>query len=87
MRNEKKKIDELYFGVKGRVIMLALLFVFNLLIVVGASLHYTYGQPKILMIVGVIGTFASIAILSTPPQLSAESLAEKNIQHSPITEE
>ncbi len=73
MMNEANKLDKKYFGIRGRVLMLALLFLFNAMVVTGASLHYTFGKTSVIMIIGAIGTIVSIGILSTPATLLDEN--------------
>ncbi len=50
----------------GRVYMLALLFISNVFIAIGATLHYILGKSTFLLVVGTIGTVLCIGILSTP---------------------
>lgn len=53
----------------GRVYMLALLFICNALIAVGATLRYILGKSSFLLVVGSIGTIICIGILSKPVNL------------------
>lgn len=53
----------------GRVYMLAVLFLFNTAIALGAALFYNFGKSPALLTVGVIGTIISISILSTPTKI------------------
>lgn len=53
----------------GRVYMLAVLFIFNTAIAVGAALFYNFGKSPALLAIGVIGTVILIGILSTPTKI------------------
>jgi len=59
-------LDKKYGKFIGRVYMLALLFISNAFIAVGATLHYIFGKTILLLGIGVIGTIICIGILSTP---------------------
>lgn len=47
----------------GRVYMLVLLFISNALIVVGAAMHYIYGNSIILLSIGVISTIILFSVI------------------------
>lgn len=53
----------------GRVYMLAVLFIFNTAIALGAALFYNFGKSPSLLAIGFIGTVISIGILSTPTKI------------------
>lgn len=54
----------------GRVYMLALLFISNVFLAVGATLRYIFGKSALLLIIGTIGTILCIGILSAPVDIN-----------------
>lgn len=63
-------LDKKYGKFIGRVYILALLFVSNAMLAVGATLHYVFGKSIILMVIGLVITIFSIIILSKPVDIS-----------------
>lgn len=55
-----------------RVYMLALLFVSNAILVIGAAMYYLYQKSGIVLVIGVIGTIICIGILSAPTNLNKQ---------------
>lgn len=53
----------------GRVYMLVALFLFNVLIPVGAIMYFTNGMTPLVLGLGVVGTLVCWAVLSTPTKL------------------
>lgn len=59
-------IDQKVGPIRIRVLLLGILFIFNALIAIGASMYYLYDMTSIVMYIGFIGTIICIALLSTP---------------------
>lgn len=53
----------------GRVYLLVALFLFNMLIPVGAIMYFTSGQSPLVLGLGVVGTLICWGVLSTPTKL------------------
>lgn len=68
MKN-KQWLDEKIGKYIGRVYMLMLLFISNVLMVVGATIHYLYDKSIILLAIGLISTIICIGVLSKPVKL------------------
>ena len=64
--NIQKFLDTKHGKFIGRVYLLIILFIGNMLIPAGAVLHYLHNGSPVLMIVGFVITAVVIAILSTP---------------------
>ncbi len=69
MMNIHDFLDQKHGLCTGRVYMLIALFLFNALIPIGAVMTYLYSMTAALLIIGVIGTVACWAILSTPTKV------------------
>lgn len=69
MMNIREFLDTKHGKVIGRVYMLILLFIFNLMIPAGAAMRYLYSMTGMVMYIGIAGTIISILILSTPVKL------------------
>ena len=65
----QKFLDTKHGKFIGRVYMLALLLLFNALIAIGASMYFNFDETPIVLVVGIVGTVASIGILSTPTDI------------------
>lgn len=72
-------LEKKYAGIRGRVLMLGLLFIFNAMIAIGASMHYTFGKTIVVMIIGLLGTMVSIGILSTPAKYQKTEIIENQV--------
>lgn len=70
MKNIQKFLDSKHGKFIGRVYFLVLLFIGNALIPIGAVSHYLHNGSSFMMYVGIILTVFSIAILSTPYDMS-----------------
>ena len=65
----QKFLDSKHGKFIGRVYMLVLLFLCNALIPIGAVMYYLHSLTPVVLYLGVIGTVACIAILSTPTKI------------------
>lgn len=64
--NKQPWIDQKIGPIRIRVLLLAVLFFFNALIAIGASMYYLYQMSSSVMYIGLIGTVICIGLLSTP---------------------
>ena len=69
MMNIHDFLDKKHGFCIGRVWMLIAMFFFNAMIPIGAVMQFLYDMTGVLLYVGVVGTIACIAVLSTPTKL------------------
>ncbi len=73
----RKFLDAKHGRFIGRVYFLVILFIGNALIPIGAVSHFLKGSSPFVMYLGIIITVLSIAVLSTPYDLSQYKEDEK----------
>ena len=66
MKKIREFLDEKHGKFIGRVYILAVLFIGNLLMALGAALYFNFEFNAIMMVIGIIITVACIAVLSEP---------------------
>ena len=69
--NMQKFLDSKHGKFIGRVYMLVLLFLFNAFIPIAAVMYYPHSMTPLLLYLGVAGTVACIAVLSTPTKIES----------------
>lgn len=66
MINLSKWLDSKKGNLIMRVYILGLLFISNLILTIGAAMHYLYNKSIVVFTIGIISTIICVVILSTP---------------------